>query len=84
MHTVADKALRGSDLCARSLVLDIQKEYSDKKAKAIDQRIIHDIQPRQLNIEAMTVFRFFVTLASPKLLRLGKAQIKFGFSLDFS
>lgn len=26
MHTVADKAHRGSDLCARSLVLDIQKE----------------------------------------------------------
>jgi hypothetical protein len=39
MHTVADKAHRGSDLCARSLVLDIQKEYSDEKAKAIDQRI---------------------------------------------
>jgi hypothetical protein len=39
MHTVADKAHRGSDLCARSLVLDIQKEYSDEKAKAIDQHI---------------------------------------------
>ena len=39
MHTVADKAHRGSDLCARSLVLDIQKEYSGEKAKAIDQRI---------------------------------------------
>ena len=39
MHTVADKAHRGSDLCARSLVLDIQKEYSDEKSKPIIDEI---------------------------------------------
>ena len=43
MHTVADKAQvhrRDGSFCVhRELVLDIQKEYSDEKAKAIDQRI---------------------------------------------
>ncbi len=38
-HTIAEACTGGCPFYARTLVLDIQKEHSDEKAKAIGQRI---------------------------------------------